>query len=87
MKDSEYIFADLYDIRFNTYSDFCIESNVYRFIYVKGPFKIEATVKKNDWLNIDSDAIIRLIAKKYDELMLNEYVTVTSIDTRKDEIE
>ena len=80
--NTEYVFADIDDIRRNTFTDF----DVYNYIYVyeKEPYKIIVTLKADAPYAIDRDIIWKIIAKKYDELMLNEYVTVETEDRRKE---
>lgn len=81
----DYIFADVNDIRQNTLYDFDFKQGMYIAVYIKAPFKIKVTVKQQDYLKIDSNTLVDLIAKKFDELILNEYTTVTWTDMRKDE--
>lgn len=80
--DTEYVFADPIDIELNLLTDFDVDN--YIFLYKKGPFKIKVTLKAEARYAIDRDGIVKIIAKKYDELMLNEYVTVETEDRRKE---
>lgn len=80
--DTEYIFADIDDIRRNTFTDYDIYNYIY--VYEKEPYKIRVTLKADAPYTIDRDRILKIIAKKYDELMLNEYVTVETEDRRKE---
>lgn len=80
--DTEYVFADIDDIRRNTFTDFDIYNYIY--VYEKEPYKIRVTLKADAPYVIDRDIIWKIIAKKYDELMLNEYVTVEIEDRRKE---
>ena len=80
--DTEYVFADIDDIRRNTFTDFDFYNYIY--VYEKEPYKIRVTLKAHAPYAIDRDIIWKIIAKKYDELMLNEYVTVETEDRRKE---
>lgn len=80
--DTEYIFADPIDIELNLLTDFDIDN--YIFLYKKDPFEIKVVLKAEARYAIDRDGIIKIIAKKYDELMLNDYVVVTTKDRRKE---
>ena len=84
----KYIFADPLDILFNTKKDYNLESDTLIYLYKNGPIEIKLCIDRLAVMNMiayDGEFLIDMIAKKYDEMLMEKSVRFVCRDLREEE--